>query len=65
MVVLATVCDALTVYVPTPPVPVPSAVTVVPAVTPVPVIPVPTTIVPDVTAVTVITVVVIDAVNTA
>ena len=38
IVVEDTVCDALTVYVPVLPVPVPSAVMVVPAVTPVPVI---------------------------
>jgi hypothetical protein len=63
IVVEATVCDALTVYVPAPPVPVPKAVMIVPAVTPVPVICCPTTIVPDPTAVTVIVVPLIEAVK--
>jgi hypothetical protein len=65
IVVLDTVCDALTVYVPVPPVPVPRAVMVVPPVTPVPVSTCPIAIVPEVTAATVIVVVLIDALNTA
>ena len=48
-----TVCETLTVYVPTPPTPVPNPVMTVPADTPVPVIFCPTTKVPDVTAETV------------
>jgi hypothetical protein len=46
MVVDATVCDALRLYVPVPPVPVPKEVTVVDVVTPVPEITVPTPIDP-------------------
>lgn len=54
MTALAAICDGLTVYVPTPPAPVPSAViVVVPAVSVAPVMIMPTASVPDVAAVTV------------
>ncbi len=50
--VLATVCGTLTVYVPTPPLPVPTAVTTVPAAMPGPTIIEPTARVPDDTELT-------------
>ena len=59
------VCVALTVYVPTPPVPSPKTVIVVPVVTPVPEIVWPTFIAPTDTAVTVSVVPEIVPVNTA
>ena len=55
----------LTVYVPAPPEPVPNAVIIVPAVTPVPEITMPTPKTPEVTAVTVSVVVEMDPVTTA
>jgi hypothetical protein len=53
IVVLATVCETLTVYVPAPPLPVPTAVTTVPAAMPGPTIEEPTERVPDATELTV------------
>lgn len=61
----ATVCEILTVYVPVPPVPVPNAVIIVPAVAPVPDIWEPTCRTPEVTAVTVSVVVEMEPVTTA
>ena len=63
-VVEETVCELLMVYVPVPPVPVPSAVMYVPAVTPVPSTVCPTASVPEATALTVSVVVAMDAVIT-
>ena len=65
IVVLETVCEALTVYVPVPPVPVPKAVIVVPAVIPVPDSTTPIDKVPEVTALTVNVVPDIEPVTTA
>ena len=62
---LATLCEALTVYVPVPPVPVPNAVIVVPAAIPLPVTTWPTERVPVDTAETVSVVPLRDPVNTA
>ena len=64
MVVEATVWLALTVYVPTPPVPLIRPVMLVPPVTPVPLITEPIPMLPDVTAVTVKVVPDIEPVNT-
>jgi hypothetical protein len=65
IVVEVTVCETDTVYVPVPPLPVTSAVIVVPPVTLVPEIVCPTRSLPDVTAVTVRVVVAMDPVTTA
>ena len=65
MASLATVCETLTVYVPVVPVPVPSAVIYVFAVTPDPAITLPTPSVPEATALTVSVVPEIAPVNEA
>jgi hypothetical protein len=65
IVVDATVIEAERLYVPVPPVPVPSEMIEVPTVTPVPVIMLPTVREPDVTAVTVRTAAEIEPVTTA
>ena len=63
--VLATVCEELTVYVPTPPLPVPTAVTTVPAAIPGPTMGDPTASVPAATALTVSVVPEMEPVNEA